>query len=162
MLNPTGSYPCGFAWRRHCLLIRKRCVGPARARRLGDQKRGAADPRRGGSMARSLGLGLGRSGCSRCGRRRFARRGRSLRPTTTATAHYSRGPYYPGPAPVYYGSAGVAVPPGRPRHPSLAESAPPTPRFRNSGSLEAFGTYAAARIYARSRTAMPAPIGRDF
>jgi hypothetical protein len=76
-VEPTAeTYPCGVAWRRHCL-VHERCIGPARARRLRDQKRGAVDSRRGGSMARSLGLGLGlgRSGCSGFGHRRFGRWG---------------------------------------------------------------------------------------
>ena len=62
---PTETCRCGVAWRRH-RVIRQRCVGAARGRRAGDQKRGSANPR-GGSVARSV--GLGRSHCSGCGRR---------------------------------------------------------------------------------------------
>ena len=120
MLNPLRKLILAASLGAGIASFAKRCVGFARTRRAGDQKRGAAD-RRGGSMARWLGLGLGRSGCSRCGC--CALVGTALVGPYYGYGPYYPGPYYPGPPPAYYGNPppapgypppapGYAVPPG--------------------------------------------------
>jgi hypothetical protein len=74
VMNPSRSISESAVRRKTGGLITKRCVGPAGARCADDQECGAAG-HRAGSVATwlGMGLGLGCSGCRRCGRWRGGR-----------------------------------------------------------------------------------------